>query len=74
MSLVSVLEVLPWVQKVEAEKENNASKLRVYVSDIDVAKMELPRIVAECGLTLCQYKLELPTLENIFIELVGKKE
>jgi ABC-2 type transport system ATP-binding protein len=73
-SFIAMLERLPWVQKVEVADGSNAAKFTVRARDVSVAKRELPRLVAESGLTLRQYQLVLPTLEDVFIELVGKKE
>lgn len=74
LPLVSTLEAIPWVQNIEVLEESNASKLRVNVIDVDVAKRELPGIVSENGLTLCRYQLLMPNLEEVFMELLGKKE
>jgi len=69
-----LLEPLPWVEKVNAGEESNVFKLRVSARDVAAAKVELPKMIAESGLTLRQYQMVLPTLEEVFIELVGNRK
>jgi ABC-2 type transport system ATP-binding protein len=71
---VGLLESLPWVEKVNAGAEGNLFNLRVSVRDVATAKVELPRMIAGSGLTLRQYQMVLPTLEEVFIELVGNRK
>jgi len=70
-SFVRTLEVLPWVERVEA---GEVSMLRVSVRDVNKAKAELPKMVASSGLTLRQYQMVLPSLEQVFIELLGNRK
>jgi len=69
-----LLEPLPWVEKVKAGEEGNVFKLRVSARDVAMAKAELPKMIAASGLTLRQYQMVLPTLEEVFIELVGNRK
>jgi ABC-2 type transport system ATP-binding protein len=69
-----LLEPLPWVEKVKAGEEGDVFKLRVSARDVATAKAELPKMIAESGLTLRQYQMVLPTLEEVFIELVGNRK
>ena len=71
--LVPILEQVPWVKSVELVG-SDSSKLIVHAGDVAVAKRELLPLVVEKGLTLRQYDLALPTLEDVFIELVGNKK
>ncbi len=73
-SLVAVLEQLPWVAKVEVAAVADGAKLVIHASDVSTAKAELPRLVAESGLTLRQYQIALPSLEEVFIQLVGPRQ
>ena len=73
-SFVGLLESLSWVEKVNAAAEGNLFKLRVSVRDVATAKVEIPRLIAGSGLTLRQYQMVLPTLEEVFIELVGNRK
>jgi ABC-2 type transport system ATP-binding protein len=59
------------MDKVEQVEVNGAPALRLRVTDINAAKRELPAIVIASGLTLLRYELTLPSLEDIFIELVA---
>lgn len=68
---LKTLEVLPWVERVEA---GDVSMLRVSVRDVSRAKAELPRLVAGSELTLRQYQMVLPSLEQVFIELLGNRK
>jgi len=70
-SITRLLQSLPWVAKVTEEHGNNEAVLRIHASDVVTAKRELPKIVAESGLILLHYELTSPSLEEVFIELVG---
>lgn len=69
--LIAKLESMPWLTKMEMVTVNGAPALRLQARDIDKAKLELPKIVAASGLTLLRYELKLPSLEDIFVELVA---
>jgi len=70
-SLVARLESIPWVARVETVTVNDAPAVRVQARDIKKAKIELPKIVTASGLTLLRYELTLPSIEDIFVELVA---
>ena len=70
-AFVKTLGSLPWVVGVESE---DVSGLRVRVRDLARAKQELPKIIAESKLTLRQYQMVLPTLEEVFMELLGNRK
>ena len=72
-SFLDSLRPLSWVSKVEKEPGDDAAPLRVVVHDVTTAKRELPKIVAESGFTLLRYELTLPSLEDVFVELVGHR-
>ena len=65
---------VPWVTSVDGLERNGSEGLRVEVSDLQVAKRELPRMVYESGLTLVRFELASASLEEIFIELMDEKE
>ncbi len=71
--LISTLNLLPWVVKVDVVRGNGEPILRVQAKDVDAAKHILPRLIAESELTLLRYELTLPSLEDIFIELVSSE-
>jgi ABC-2 type transport system ATP-binding protein len=70
-ALLAQLSVLPWVAKAEKAAINHSPILRVQAKDVATAKRELPQLVAHSGLTLLKYELVVPSLEEIFVELVG---
>jgi len=70
-SLISTLNSLPWVVKLDVARGNGEPILRLQAKDVDAAKHELPRLIAESELTLLRYELTMPSLEDIFIELVS---
>ncbi len=70
-AMISRLQSLPWVVKLETVALNGETVLRLQARDMNKAKSELPKIVAASGLTLLRYELTLPSLEDIFVELVG---
>lgn len=73
--LIALLQPLPWVAKLErAGAAGDTRMLRVQVKDVVTAKRELPKVVAASGLTLLKYELTQPSLEDVFIEVVGKKD
>ena len=70
-AFVPTLRSLSWVQRVDADQRRNGDLLKVHVDDSTQAKQELPRLVAQSGLTLRRYELVLPTLEDVFVRLVS---
>jgi ABC-2 type transport system ATP-binding protein len=69
-ALVSVLERQPWVQKVEKLEINHIPGLRVQAGDVQIAKRELPQLIAASRLSLVRYEMAMPSLEDIFVRLV----
>ena len=69
-ALAATLKTSPWVEVVEGNQGKEAV-LHVHVKDAKAAKRELPRLVAQSGLTLRRYEQVLPTLEQVFVRLVG---
>ncbi len=69
--LAAVLKAQPWLEKLELVTINGAPTLRIQARDVDRAKLEVPRLITESGLTLLRYELTLPSLEDIFVELVA---
>lgn len=66
--LVEELSRFPWVERVEAEN----ARIRIFASDGNRAKAELPGWVVGTGRTLLRYALSRPTLEDVFLRLVGR--
>jgi ABC-2 type transport system ATP-binding protein len=66
-ALCARLETIPWVERVVRE----GARLRVFVRDADAAKRELPGLVTQSGGVLLRYQMMLPTLEDVFVRLLG---
>lgn len=47
---------------------------RVVVSDINVAKRELLGLIQQAGLVLIRYEMVKPSLEEVFLQIVGQEE
>jgi ABC-2 type transport system ATP-binding protein len=74
-SLLDLLKQIPGVQRVfELKREPGIPILRVQVVDPVRDRQPLLRAIAENNLTLRRYEMVLPSLEEIFVELVGNKE
>ena len=67
--LSGLLRQEPYVRRVAIE-ENLAS---VLVSDLALAKQRLPALLVEAKLPLLRYEVTLPTLEDVFVQLVDEK-
>jgi ABC-2 type transport system ATP-binding protein len=70
-ALLQTLKVQPWVVKAEKAELNHYPGLRVLVSNVAQAQHELPRVISDSGLGLVRYELTMPSLEDIFVKLVG---
>ncbi|MCJ7744054.1 MAG: ABC transporter ATP-binding protein [Dehalococcoidales bacterium] len=68
---VESLKQVPWLAEPELVVENGTPMVRVRAVDIDHARKELPRFISESGLTLTRYELSLPSLEDIFVEILN---
>jgi len=47
---------------------------RVVVNDVNIAKKELLASIIRAGLTLTRYEIVRPSLEEVFLHLVGQEE
>jgi ABC-2 type transport system ATP-binding protein len=66
-----LLQKQPWIQRVDALGNNNTTGLCVHAGDVQAAKRELPKLIAASGLSLVRYEMTMPSLEDIFVRLVG---
>jgi len=71
---VQKIEQIDWLAEPETVVENGIPILRVRAVDIDRARKELPRLISESGLTLTRYELSLPSIEDIFVEILESGE
>jgi len=67
---VESLKNIPWLAEPAIITGNGAPMVRLRAVDIDRARKELPRIISESGLTLTRYELTLPSIEDIFVEIM----
>jgi len=68
---VESLKRVPWLAEPELVLESGTPMVRVRAVDVDRARKELPRLISESGLTLTHYELGLPSIEDIFMEIIG---
>ena len=69
-ALLGHFNSLDWVVEAKEKKVNGNSVIHVLTADVGPAKEELPRLIAQSGLVLIRYELTVPSLEDIFVELV----
>jgi ABC-2 type transport system ATP-binding protein len=62
------LRQVPWVTSVSADDRT----ARVVVSDVATAKRELMASAIQAGLILTRYEVVRPSLEDVFMQLVGE--
>jgi len=72
--LLATLEQLPWLAKPEIISHDEGPVIRVKAIDSDYARRELPKIISSSGLTLTRYEHVLPSLEDVFIEILEEEE
>jgi ABC-2 type transport system ATP-binding protein len=65
------LDRVPYLSDPRVVVENGNQVLRVRALDIREARCQLPRLIAQSGLTLSRYELNIPNLEDIFVEVVN---
>jgi ABC-2 type transport system ATP-binding protein len=65
------LKYISYLSEPEIIGENGTQVLRIKALDIKQARSQLPRLIAESGLTLSRYELNLPNLEDIFLEVIN---
>ena len=70
---VDTLRQTPWLADPEAVTENGIPLVRVKAVDVDIARKELPGLIGTSVLTLLRYELMLPSLEDIFVEILEKE-
>ena len=71
---VESLKNVPWLAEPQVVQHNGTPVLRVRAVDVERARRELPRLITESGLTLTRYELILPSIEDIFVDLLTRSE
>lgn len=67
---IESLQHEPWVKAISREEQ----VLHVLVNDIDTAKVGLLGSAARSGIVLNKYEVVKPSLEDVFLRLVGEEE
>jgi hypothetical protein len=67
--VTQALESLKFVQGVRRE----GAVYRVVARDVAAARKHLPGAILDTGVTLVRYGVESPTLEDIFLKVVGEQ-
>jgi ABC-2 type transport system ATP-binding protein len=67
---IESLRGMPWVRVVSYE----APTLRVIVNDIETANQELMKSAVQAGIVFNRYEVVRPSLEDVFMQLVGEEE
>jgi len=68
------LKKISWLAEPAIVSNNGTPVLRVRAIDIERARKELPRLIGESGLTLARYEMMLPSIEDIFAEIITNGE
>ncbi|MDD3264690.1 MAG: ABC transporter ATP-binding protein [Dehalococcoidales bacterium] len=71
---LETLRQTSWLAEPETISQNGVPVIRVKARDLDYARRELPRLISDSGLTLARYELVMPSLEDIFVEILSKEE
>lgn len=69
VSFTEKLKNLPWVTEI---KESHDHIVRIAVKDMDEAAVRIPEVLSELHAGLTSMKVVEPTLEEIFMEVVGQ--
>ena len=64
------LKKIPWLAEPALVIDNKTPKVTVRAVDIERARKELPRLIGESGLTMTRYEMMLPSIEDIFAEII----
>jgi len=67
-ALVDALQDAPWLERIRHED----NRLELEVRDLESAEREIPRAVVEAGVGLARLETAAATLEEAFVELIGR--
>ena len=71
---VESLKQIPWLAEPAVVMDNGTPKITVCAVDIERGRKELPRLISESGLTLTRYEMTMPSIEDIFVEILTNGE
>ena len=72
--VLETLHNIEWLAEPEIVIDHDTPFVRVRALDTEHARRELPKIIANSGLTVTRYEMTAPSLEDIFIEIVNEEE
>jgi ABC-2 type transport system ATP-binding protein len=71
---VESLKQITWLAEPAIVIVNGTPVIRVRAVDVNYARKELPRVISDSGLTLTRYELSLPSIEDIFVEILTNRD
>ncbi|MDD4635084.1 MAG: ABC transporter ATP-binding protein [Dehalococcoidales bacterium] len=72
--LLKTLQEAPWLAEPEIINRNGTQVVLVKAIDVEHARRELPRLISDSSLTLTRYELVMPSLEDIFVEILNEEK
>jgi ABC-2 type transport system ATP-binding protein len=70
MPFVESLKKINWLADAALVIDNGTPRITVRAIDVERARKELPRLISDSGLTMTRYELTLPSVEDIFVEIM----
>lgn len=70
---IETIKKVEWLAEPNIIIDHGTPVLRVRAIDVERARRELPKLIADSGLTLARYEMTAPSLEDIFVEIVNGK-
>lgn len=71
---METIRQVEWLADPAIIAEHGVPVLYVKATDVDRARREFPRLIAESGLTLTRYEMSAPSLEDIFVEILNGED
>ena len=71
--LIVPLSRIPWLKEAAIVDDAGTSVVRVQATESERARKELPGLIGSSGLTLTRYEMTLPSVEDIFMEIMSKR-
>jgi ABC-2 type transport system ATP-binding protein len=68
---IETLKKVEWLAEPDIIIEHGTPVLHVRAVDVEHARRELPKLIADSRLTLTRYEMTAPSLEDIFVEIVN---
>lgn len=68
---METVKKVEWLAEPAVINDHGTPVLRVRAVDVELARRELPKLIAGSGLTLARYEMTAPSLEDIFVEMIS---